>query len=308
MISRFFRHLFESLKSLKRNGWMTVAAVSSVMITLTLVAIFASVIFNTAKLATDIENNVRVMVYIRKDVADNSETIEKEGQTVTNNDYHKVYDALKGMSTVKSVTFSSKEEQYEKLTETMGDNWKIFEGDANPLYDAYIVDTNTPSDVKTVAEEAKKIEGVSEVQDGGANTERLFKLASFIRVWGLVIAGLLIFIAVFLISNTIRITIISRSREIKIMRLVGAKNGYIRAPFLLEGAWIGLLGALVPSALVFYVYNVVYTSMNNNLADQNLYLYSPHLLVPIMVGGLFGLGILIGAIGSSISMRRFLKI
>ena len=120
------------------------------------------------------------------------------------------------MSTVKSVTFSSKEEQYEKLTETMGDNWKIFEGDANPLYDAYVVDTNTPSDVKSVAEDAKKIEGVSEVQDGGANTERLFQLASFIRVWGLVIAGLLIFIAVFLISNTIRITIISRSREIKI--------------------------------------------------------------------------------------------
>ncbi|MCA7025788.1 hypothetical protein K9F17_18110, partial [Stenotrophomonas acidaminiphila] len=79
------------------------------MITLTLVAIFASVIFNTAKLATDIENNVRVVVYIRKDVEDNSQTIEKEGQTVTNNDYHKVYDSLKNMSTVKSVTFSSKE-------------------------------------------------------------------------------------------------------------------------------------------------------------------------------------------------------
>ena len=74
----------------------------------------------------------------------------------------------------------------------MGDDWKVFEGDANPLYDAYIVDTNSPSDVKTVAEEAKKIEGVSEVQDGGANTQRLFELASFIRVWGLVIAGLLI--------------------------------------------------------------------------------------------------------------------
>ena len=87
---------------------MTVAAVSSVMITLTLVALFASVIFNTAKLATDIENNVRVMVYIRKDVADNSETIEKEGQTVTNNDYHKVYDALKAMQGVKNVTFSSR--------------------------------------------------------------------------------------------------------------------------------------------------------------------------------------------------------
>ena len=308
MISRFFRHLFESLKSLKRNGWMTVAAVSSVMITLTLVALFASVIFNTAKLATDIENNVRVVVYLRKDVADNSETIEKEGQTVTNNNYHQVYNTLKNMSTVKSVTFSSKEEQYKKLTETMGDNWKIFDGDANPLYDAYIVDTNAPSDVKKVATEVKKIDGVSEVQDGGANTERLFQLASFIRVWGLVIAGLLIFIAVFLISNTIRITIISRSREIQIMRLVGAKNSYIRGPFLLEGAFIGLLGAALPSALVYFVYNRVFQSVNPSLVGQNLSLITPDTFIPLMIGLLFVIGICIGSLGSGISMRRFLKI
>ncbi|HGJ9635031.1 TPA: permease-like cell division protein FtsX [Streptococcus pneumoniae] len=308
MISRFFRHLFEALKSLKRNGWMTVAAVSSVMITLTLVAIFASVIFNTAKLATDIENNVRVVVYIRKDVEDNSQTIEKEGQTVTNNDYHKVYDSLKNMSTVKSVTFSSKEEQYEKLTEIMGDNWKIFEGDANPLYDAYIVEANAPNDVKTIAEDAKKIEGVSEVQDGGANTERLFKLASFIRVWGLGIAALLIFIAVFLISNTIRITIISRSREIQIMRLVGAKNSYIRVPFLLEGAFIGLLGAIAPSVLVFIVYQIVYQSVNKSLVGQNLSMISPDLFSPLMIALLFVIGVFIGSLGSGISMRRFLKI
>ena len=300
MISRFFRHLLEALKSLKRNGWMTIAAISSVMITLTLVAIFASVIFNTAKLATDIENNVRVMIYVRKDVEDNSETIVKEGQTVTNNDYHKVYDALKAMPAVKSVTFSSKEEQYQKLTETMGD--------ANPLHDAYIVDTNSPSDVKPVAEEAKKIEGVSEVQDGGANTERLFKLASFIRVWGLVIAGLLIFIAVFLISNTIRITIISRSREIQIMRLVGAKNSYIRGPFLLEGAFIGLLGAALPSALVYFIYNRVFQSVNPSLVGQNLSLITPDLFIPLMIALLFVIGICIGSLGSGISMRRFLKI
>lgn len=78
MNSRFLSHLLESLKSLKRNGWMTVAAVSSVMITLGLVAIFVSVILNTAKLATDIENNVRVMVYMRPDTADNEETITKK--------------------------------------------------------------------------------------------------------------------------------------------------------------------------------------------------------------------------------------
>ena len=308
MIRRFFRHLIESFKSLKRNGWMTIAAVSSVMITLGLVAIFASVIANTIKLSDDIQNSVRIVVYMRKDIQDQSQQIEKEGQMVDNEDYKKVYNALTAMKNVDKVEFSSKEEQYENLIKTAGNNWKIFDGDANPLYDAYIVDTNTPSDVKTVAEEAKKIEGVSEVQDGGANTERLFKLASFIRVWGLVIAGLLIFIAVFLISNTIRITIISRSREIQIMRLVGAKNGYIRGPFLLEGAFIGLLGATLPSVLVFIVYKMVYQSVNKSLVGQNLSMISPEVFSPLMIALLFVIGIFIGSIGSGISMRRFLKI
>ena len=88
-----------------------------------------------------------------------------------------------------------------------------------------------------------KIEGVSEVKDGGVDTQRLFALGTFIRNWGLIGVALLIFIAVFLISNTIRITIISRSREIKIMRLVGAKWLY-SCTIPLEGAWIGLLGSL----------------------------------------------------------------
>ena len=308
MIRRFFRHLIESLKSLKRNGWMTVAAVSSVTITLSLVAIFASVILNTAKLASDISNNVRIVVYMRKDIADNSTTIVKEGQTVKNTDYHKIYDALTSMDHVSKVTYSSKEEQYEKLTETMGSEWKVFEGDSNPLYDAYIVDTTEHKYVDSVAAEAKKLEGVSEVQDGGANTKKLFALSDFIRVWGLVGAGLLIFIAVFLISNTIRITIISRSREIQIMRLVGAKNSYIRGPFLFEGAWIGLLGSVLPVALVYFGYNMVYQTMNKNLVAQNLSMIEPNLFVPAMIGAVSILGIFIGSLGSSISMRRFLKI
>lgn len=308
MIRRFFRHLIESLKSLKRNGWMTVAAVSSVTITLSLVAIFASVILNTAKLASDISNNVRIVVYMRKDIADNSKTIVKEGQTVKNNDYHKIYDALTSMDHVSKVTYSSKEEQYEKLTETMGSEWKVFEGDSNPLYDAYIVDTTEHKYVDSVAAEAKKLEGVSEVQDGGANTQKLFALSDFIRVWGLVGAGLLIFIAVFLISNTIRITIISRSREIQIMCLVGAKNSYIRGPFLFEGAWIGLLGSVLPVVLVYFGYNMAYQTMNKNLVAQNLSMIEPHLFVPAMIGAVSVLGIFIGSLGSSISMRRFLKI
>ena len=308
MIRRFFRHLIESLKSLKRNGWMTIAAVSSVMITLSLVAIFASVIANTIKLSDDIQNSVRVVVYMRKDIQDQSEQIEKDGQTVTNENYHKVYDALTAMKHVDKVDFSSKEEQYDKLIKTAGNNWKIFDGDANPLYDAYYVETTAPKYVKQVSADAKKIEGVSEVKDGGVDTQRLFALGTFIRNWGLIGVALLIFIAVFLISNTIRITIISRSREIQIMRLVGAKNGYIRGPFLLEGAFIGLLGAALPSVLVYFIYNRVFQSVNPSLVGQNLSLITPDIFIPVMIGLLFLIGICIGSLGSGISMRRFLKI
>ena len=308
MIRRFFRHLIESLKSLMRNGWMTVAAVSSVMITLSLVAVFASVILNTAKLANDVSNNVRVMVYMRKDVFDNSETIVKEGKTVQNEDYHKVYDALTSMKNVEKVTFSSNKEQYNKLTETMGSEWDVFDEENNPLYDAYIVETKAPKYVESVTKDARKIEGVSEVQNGGTNTKNLFAFSNFIQTWGLIGTALLIFIAILLISNTIRITIISRSREIQIMRLVGAKNSYIRGPFLLEGAFIGLLGATLPSVLVFVVYQMVYQSVNKSLVGQNLSMISPEVFSPLMIVLLFVIGIFIGSLGSGISMRRFLKI
>lgn len=302
------KHFIESLKSLKRNGWMTIAAVSSVMITLTLVGLFASVIINTAKLATDLENNVRINVYLRADSTDAVETlVNDQGQTVANPDYHKVYDQIMALPNVDTIEYSDKTEQLEKLTATLGDTWQLFSGDANPLYDAYIIDTTDPQSVKSVGKAIEAIDGVSEVRDGEVETKRIFQLASMVRTWGLAATGLLLFTAIFLISNTIRITIISRSREIQIMRLVGAKNSYIRGPFLLEGAWVGLLGAIVPSFLIYFLYDLAYTGMQQALASQNLSLIPMTIFVPAMIGGLFILGITIGALGSTISMRRFLK-
>ncbi|NQI33820.1 ABC transporter permease [Streptococcus suis] len=309
MIRRFFRHLWESLKSLKRNGWMTVAAISSVAITLTLVGIFASVIINTAKLASDLENNVRINVFLRANSTDQAETIvDDEGKTVANPNFKAVYNKITALPNVETVTYSSKDEQLQKLTATLGDTWNLFQGDANPLYDAYIIDTTEPQYVKSVAAEIAKIDGVTEVRDGEVETERIFKLAGMVRTWGLAAAALLLFTAIFLISNTIRITIISRSREIQIMRLVGAKNSYIRGPFLWEGAWVGLLGAALPAALVYFLYQMVYKSVNASLASQDLSLLPVDIFVPIMVGVLVVIGVLIGSIGSVISMNRYLKI
>lgn len=288
---------------------MTIAAISSVTITLTLVGLFASVILNTAKLATDLEHNVRINVYLRANSTDQLETVANEaGETVANPDFQKVYNQLVALPNVQTVAFSSKDEQLQKLTETLGETWNLFQGDANPLYDAYIIDTTEPQYVKSVAAEIAKIDGVTEVRDGEVETERIFKLASLVRTWGLAATGLLLFTAIFLISNTIRITIISRSREIQIMRLVGAKNSYIRGPFLWEGAWVGLLGAILPSILIYFLYQMVYNSVNASLASQDLSLISMDIFVPSMIGALFVIGIIIGSLGSVISMNRYLKI
>ena len=309
MIRNFFRHLWESIKSLKRNVWMTIASVSSVTITLTLVGVFAAVLLNVERIATGIENNIQINVYLDVDSTDSSETTTNEaGETVANDSYHQVYDQISKVSGVESVTYSSKDEQLEKLQQTYGDDWSLFDGDSNPLQDVYIVEADSPSDVKKVAKKIADIEGVKYVDYGGSNSDQLFSIAKFIRTWGFAGTILLVVVAIFLISNTIRMTIMSRQRDIEIMRLVGAKNSYIRGPFFFEGAWVGLLGAIVPSIIIYFAYKTVYSSVNPQFEVQGLSLYPIDTFLPLVIGGMFLVGIIIGALGSVISMRRYLKI
>lgn len=311
MIRNLFKHIGESLKSLRRNGWMTVAAVSSVMITLILVGLFLSVILNTAKLATDIENNVRINVFIKTDVDDQDQQIQNskdKAKLVANPNYHKIYNQITQLPDVKKVTFSSKDQQLNDLISVLGPTWKLFKGDANPLYNVYVVEVTKSTEVEPTSKKLAKLQGVEKVDYGGADTRRIFKIASVVRLWGTGAAVLLLLVAVFLIQNTIRITIMSRQREIQIMRLVGAKNGYIRWPFFLEGAWVGLLGSIIPSVLVTWLYKLAYTSFTPSLHTQNLTLLPPSMFIPEIVGIMIVIGVLIGAFGALLSIRRFLKI
>lgn len=294
MIRNFFRHLLESIKSLKRNGWMTLASVSAVTITLTLAGVFLAIIMNATKLAEDVEGNVDVTVFV--DIG----TSEK--------DLKDLKGELADISHVEKVQFSSKEDQLKKIQSALGDAWDLFEGDNNPLYDVYIVSATDSQYIKPVADQAGKLPNVNRADYGGNSADRIITIAGVVRTWGLAAAALLIFVAIFLISNTIRITIISRKREIQIMRLVGAKNGYIRWPFFLEGGWIGLIGSIVPILILTYGYQQIYELAAPYLLQSNLNLLTPSSIVwkldVLMAVG----GYLIGSLGSIISMRRFLKI
>lgn len=294
MIRNFFRHLLDSFKSMKRNGWMTLASISAVTITLTLVGIFLAVIMNATKFAQDVENNVDVSVFV--DIGTNQA------------DREKLETELQQLPHVKKVRYSSKQAQLKKLQAAMGDAWELFEGDNNPLYDVYIVSAKEPSEIKSVSKSASQLNNVFRADYGGKSSDRIFKVASVVKTWGLGAAALLVFVAIFLISNTIRITIFSRQQEIQIMRLVGAKNGYIRWPFFLEGGWIGLIGSIIPILILTYGYGKIFQLATPYLVQSNLAMLKPNDLIwkldlMMAVGGY-----LIGALGSIISMRRFLKI
>lgn len=295
MIRTFFRHLLESLKSLKRNGWMTVASATAVAISLTLLGIFLALIMNATKLAEDIENNVDISVLV--DIGTNQEDIDR------------LKKELEDLPNVKSVEFSSKDEELKKLEESMGSVWSMFEGDSNPLYDNFIVKAKNPQTIKKVAKQAAKLKNVHRADYGGLVSDKILKITKGMRTWGLGAAVLLVFVAVFLISNTIRITIMSRQREIQIMRLVGAKNGYIRWPFFLEGAWIGVIGSILPCLIIFFGYKAAYRVLSQpQILGASYRLLTPETFSIQIMLLLVGIGILIGALGSVISMRRFLKI
>lgn len=288
------RHIRDASKSLVRNGWMTLAAISAVTMTLLLVGSFVAILFNVNKLATDIENDVSVRVFIDLGAQDSDrENLRSELEKIPN---------------IETITYSTRDEELDKLIGSYGEEFNLFGGDDNPLHDVFILSTAMPDQTGAVAEAAEKLTFVAKVEYGGTTAEKLFDTISTMRTIGVIIIVGLLLIAIFLISNTIRITIFSRSTEIEIMRLVGAKNSYIRWPFLIEGSFIGLIGSLIPTTILVFLYRFLYQLGTDYLIGSNFALLSPEPFIYYTGLALIAIGVFIGSFGSVISMSRFLKV
>ncbi|MDF2855627.1 MAG: cell division protein FtsX [Neobacillus sp.] len=289
------RHARESLKSITRNGWMTFASVSAVTVTLILVGVFFVIMMNLNKVAETIEEDVQIRVHI--DVAANEQ------------DQQKLKSEIEAVLEVKSVKYSSKEKELQDLMESMGENgtaFKLFEQD-NPLNDVFIVKTKNPTDTMKAAAKIEKFEYVTKAVYGKGKVEKLFKFIDASRNVGIVLIIGLFFTAIFLISNTIKITIIARKREIGIMRLVGATNSFIRWPFFLEGLWLGILGAILPIILISIAYYNAYEYLAPKLVGNFIQILPYQPFVYQLSGLLILMGALIGVWGSLMSVRKFLK-
>ncbi|WP_342600403.1 permease-like cell division protein FtsX [Psychrobacillus sp. FSL H8-0483] len=288
------RHFRDSLKSISRNGWMTFASVSAVTVTLLLVGVFFMIMMNLNKVADDLERDVEVKVYVEL-------TADEEARL-------KLEEEIKNTSGVAEVVYSPKEDELSKLVVDFGEDLRLFE-QQNPLHNVYYIKAVNPQETAKIAQKIDRLDNTFEVKYGEGKIEKLFSFLNTSRNVGLVLILALLFTAMFLISNTIRITIVARRRDIEIMKLVGATNWFIRIPFILEGMWLGILGAIIPITLVTVLYYNIHKMLAPKLEQGNLFellefspfIYQVNALILLM-------GVLIGIWGSFMSVRKFLRV
>ncbi|WP_342526035.1 permease-like cell division protein FtsX [Chryseomicrobium sp. FSL W7-1435] len=290
----FGRHIKESFRSIARNGWMTFASVSAVTVTLLLVGVFVAIMMNLNKVADDIENDVEMKVFVEL-TADEQQITQLQTQ-------------IEETLGVEETVYSSKEDELLKLAQNFGGDLQLFEQD-NPLHNAFYVKATTPTETIAVAERVERLDQVNRVSTGEETLKKLFPILDVSRNAGLVLILGLLFTAMFLISNTIRITIVARRRDIEIMKLVGATNWFIRIPFIFEGMWLGIMGAILPISIVTAAYYSIYNELQPRLLQDQLFALLQPMPFLLQVNGLLlMMGVVIGVWGSFMSVRKFLKV
>lgn len=294
---RLFRHIKSAFKGLIRNGWIAVSTITAVTITLIITGVFILMALNVTHFTKNIESTVKIVAFVDS---------EATQETVLNIDKQ-----LQQIEGVELVTLATKEEELDKFIAYFGERGEIFEsyrGENNPLKTAFYIDAKDPQYVESITQTAKTIEGVSLVTYGGTSVDKMFSLFENVRFGMLVaIVGLGV-LAVFLVSNTIKMSITARRREIEIMRLVGASNMYIRVPFMIEGVVIGVLGSIIPISIVVIGYQKLFISVKGEFFTSMLQLIEPMPFVVNVSSYLLLAGVAVGLVGSVMSVGRHLKI
>ncbi len=294
MLGRSFRDAF---KSVIRNFSLSLASISCITITLIIVAIAIMASFNINNFTEEIEKDLTIVVFLDRDVtADDIKSVKKE---------------LNKISNVDKITFTSKEEVKKQMQEESEVFAKVLDdykdGDS-PLKDTYKVKVKNIENIKETADKIKTIDSVSVVRYGEGMVEKLVSAFESIKnvTYGVVIA--LIIVTVFLIVNTIKLTISARKREIGIMRLVGASNFTIKTPFIIEGMILGVLGSIVPIIFTTYGYMAFYKHFDGYLFSKLIVLIKPEPFIYTTSLMVIIIGILVGMIGSASAVKKYLKI
>ncbi|WP_102342157.1 permease-like cell division protein FtsX [Galactobacillus timonensis] len=296
-MSSFFRPLKEGFHGVFRHGAMSFSAAVTVTIALSIVSIFLMFTFNMQQFTEGLEQSVQIAVMVDY----NYESAEQEDA---------IQMAISEIPGVTSITYHTKKEEFNYLLDLFDENTrKLYEtmDSDNPMHDAFYVEISDGSQLESVADQISQIEGVKSVNFGGSSATTLVRVLRTIRYGGAVLAIALSLLAVALISNTIKLTISARADEIAIMRNVGAKNSFIRSPFLVEGVIIGAMGSIIPMLGTYFGYRYLYQFTGGYVISQMFSLLNPVPFVRQINVALLLIGMAVGFLGSFFSVTRYLR-
>ena len=291
------RSIRDAFKSVIRNFSLSLASISCITITLIIVVVAIIASFNVENFTKEIEREMTIVVFMNNGV--------------TKDQINETEEKIKKMSNVEKYTFESKLEVKKQMQaesdvfKTVLDNW---DDDESPLKDTFQVKVKDITKIKNTANNIKNLDNVSVVRYGEGYIDRMVNAFTSIEkvTYGVVIA--LVLVTVFLIINTIKLTISARHREIEIMRVVGASNLSIKIPFIIEGMILGLFGSIIPVLVATYGYIAFYNHFNGYLFTELIKLIKPEPFIYQTSLIIVIIGVIVGMIGSAGAVRKYLKI
>ena len=293
----FFRSLRDAFKSVVRNFSLSLASITCITITLIIIASALLLSSNVKNFTDEIEKDVTIVAFLDSDVSDET----RENFEI----------AIKKNLNVETFNYKSKskvKDEMQKENETFSSVLSEWDDASNPLKDTYTIKVNDVKKIGSTAKEIENLDGVNSVQYGEGLVEKLVGVFDAIEKITVVAALALIIVTIFLIINTIKLTIFSRKREIGIMRLVGASNSRIKLPFVIEGIILGMIGSIIPILVVVFGYTTMYDYFGGVLFSPVIKLVSP---MPFVVNAsliIIVIGMFVGMFGSARAVRRYIKV
>ena len=286
----------EGFKNTFKNKKSTFSAMLVMCISMLIFGVFFVLGENINHIMTTVEDAQAIQVFIVNDATD--EEIEVLGKQI---------EKIEGISNIE---FLSKEEGYQRYLEQKGDKAYLFEGYQDAINDSYIINFTDLKYSNNVQAMINGLDNVDEITSANETMESLINITNKIRIVTIAILVGLIISAIFIISNTIKLTVYARRKEISIMKYVGATNSFIRWPFIVEGIIIGILSAAISILIIGGGYKVIANSLLESTVMQNLGITLVGFgdMFNMLIIVYLALGIGIGVLGSAISMRKYLEV
>lgn len=293
---RNFRYFFvQGIKGITSNGLMSLASVGIVIASLVLFGFFVLFGANLNYISQQIREQCEINVYLPKDT--DRDTVRKIGSelaTIPNVKNARLYTKEERFQNYKDSIYSGQTEVIDTLKED------------NPLRDAYILELTDVELANSVAEAAGKVKGIDEVKNSQHIFQKIISITNGVRHLSIWLVIILAIISIFIISNTIKLGMFSRRKEINIMKFVGATNWFIRFPFMIEGMLLGIIGAFFSAVITLFSYKALIPQLTDFLGALEVLSLGDIISLIIWVFAILGAGI--GAVGSFMSIRKHLHV